>query len=43
MYTGWDWVAVGWKTHKVHLEDGERVIGYRSRNEDLNWACHYDF
>ena len=29
--TGFDWYGWGHKTHTVHLEDGERVIGYKSR------------
>ncbi len=30
--TGWNWAADSrFKTHTVHLEDGERVIGYKSR------------
>ena len=42
MQTGWDWVAYGWMTHTVHLADGERVIGYKSRAH-LPIAWHYDF
>ena len=41
--TGWDWISDDYlKTHTVHLEDGERVIGYKSRS-NLTDACHYDF
>ncbi len=37
-----DWVADGFKTHTVQLEDGERVIGYKSRSlSSGDW--HYDF
>ncbi len=28
--TGFNWVKNGDETHTVHLEDGERIIGYRS-------------
>ena len=29
----WNWVgSYGRKTHTVHLADGERVIGYKSRS-----------
>jgi hypothetical protein len=42
MQNGQDWVAGGYKTHTVHLADGERVIGYRSR-ADPESAFHYDF
>jgi hypothetical protein len=31
------------KTNTVHLADGERVIGYRSRSKYPNSAEHYDF
>ncbi len=43
---GYDWmVDGGFKTHTVHLEDGERVIGYKSRsNSDYpSSALHHDF
>ena len=41
--TGLDWVAYsGFKTHTVHLADGERVIGYKSRSHP-DYACHFDF
>ena len=39
LQTGFDWVAKSWsKTHTVHLEDGERVIGYKSRTYIPNYA-----
>ena len=42
--TGYDWVAnKDLKTHTVHLEDGERIIGYKSRTYYPNYAIHYDF
>ncbi len=42
--TGFDWDEIDYyKTHTVHLEDGERVIGYRSRSNPKFDACHYDF
>jgi hypothetical protein len=41
--TEWNWVSNGYSTHTVHLEDGERVIGYRSRSKPIFDACHYDF
>ncbi len=41
--TEYNWVANGQcKTHTVHLEDGERVIGYKSKS-DTDYADHYDF
>jgi hypothetical protein len=44
--TAWDWVGhSSYKTHTVLLEDGERVIGYKSRShpEYPNRAYHLDF
>ncbi len=42
--TGFDWVADKYdKTHTVHLADGERVIGYKSRTRNTNDATHADF
>ena len=33
LQTGYDWVTNNaLKTHTVYLEDGERVIGYKSRS-----------
>ncbi len=29
--TGYHWVACIWPPHTVYLEEGERVIGYKSR------------
>ena len=44
LQTRFDWVANGYKTHTVHLEDGERVIGYKSASHrDSNLAANYDF
>ncbi len=50
LQTGFDWVANrswGCKSHTVHLEDGERVIGYKSSSRPNSvyyyWAYHYDF
>ena len=44
LQTGYDWVSVdGYKTHTIHLEDGERVIGYKSRTYYPNDPYHYDF
>ncbi len=44
--TGYDWVTGGYyNTHTVLLEEGERVIGYKSRT-DPNYpdrAYHCDF
>ncbi len=41
--TGHKWPANTWcKTHTVHLEDGERVIGFKSRTHS-SLAFHYDF
>ena len=40
LQTKYDWVANGYfKTNMVHLEDGERVIGYKSRSNPLNPNC----
>ncbi len=36
LQTGVDWVAICGKTHTVYLEDGERVIGYKSDSRDLH-------
>ncbi len=43
--TGYDWVADGGKSHTEYLEDGERVIGYKSRIDPdyPNSAWHWDF
>ena len=43
--TGYDWVASGDNTHTVRLEDGERVIGYKSETYPgpPDYAHHYDF
>ena len=41
--TRWDWVKIGFKTHTEHLEDGERVIGYKSRIQYKDYASHFDF
>ena len=42
--TGYDWVAGGYKTQTVYLEDGERIIGYKSRSHsNPNSARHLDF
>ena len=45
--TGWDWVVAnsGHKTYTVNLEDGERVIGFKSRTYPNcpNVALHCDF
>ena len=45
LQTGYDLVDDAYKTHTVHLEDGERVIGYKSRFYiyNPNDATHYDF
>ncbi len=43
LQTGQDWVAKGFKTQTVHLADGERVIGYKSRTGYSSKALHYDF
>ena len=42
LYTGYDWVANGHKTHTVNLEYGERIIGYKSRS-DPKYYGHFDF
>ena len=43
LQTDYDWAADSrCKTHAVHLEDGERVIGYKSRTEDPDYATHCD-
>jgi hypothetical protein len=42
LQTGWDWAAHGdCKTHTEHLNDGERVIGYKSRSIPLFYDCAY--
>ncbi len=44
--TGWDWVGkISYETHTVHLADGERVIGYKSRTypDFPALAFHHDF
>ncbi len=45
--TEWDWVGKSdFKTHTVLLQDGERVIGYKSRvtlYPGAYHAYHYDF
>ena len=46
MQTGFDCFAKDWcKTHTVDLEDGERVIGFKSREflGNPNIANHCDF
>ncbi len=44
LQTGYDWVADSdFKTHTVDLSDGERVIGFKSRTFNPNWAYHCDF
>ena len=46
LQTGYDWAVYGnCKTHTVHLEDSERVIGYKSRTHPdwPNDAYHLDF
>ena len=43
LQTGYDWVANGCNTHTVHLEDGERVIGFKSRAYNSTNAEHCDF
>ncbi len=44
LQTGYDWDTKSWlKTHTVHLEDGERVIGYKSRVPYPDHAFHFDF
>ena len=41
--TGWDWINSGnCYTHTVHLQNGERVIGFKSRTCP-NIAVHCDF
>ena len=40
--TGWNWVTNGCKTHTVHLEDGERLNGYKTRIVS-DTAVYYDF
>ncbi len=40
LQTGYDWVADFFPTHTVYLEDGERVIGYKSRVLD---PSNFDF
>ena len=42
LQTEYNWVAGGCPTHTVHMEDGERVIGYISRSH-RNYAYHADF
>ncbi len=42
--TGFDTIAErAAQTHTVHLEDGERVIGYKSRTFSSLHSTHYDF
>ena len=41
LQTGLDWVANGFHTHTVNLDDGERVIGYKSKIY-FDSATHYD-
>ena len=46
MQTGWDWVDErNRETHTVYLDEGERVIGYKSRADPNfpNSAFHCDF
>ena len=43
LQTGYNWVSKGCNTHTVHLEDGERVIGYKSFAGYPNYAYHRDF
>ncbi len=46
LMTAYDWVGDSdFKTHTVLLEDGERVIGYKSGGhpEYPNCAWHYNF
>ena len=34
LQTGYDWVSDIYSfSHRVYLEDGERIIGYRSRTD----------
>ncbi len=43
--TGVDWNANDYPTHTVDLEDGKRVIGFKSRTHPSypNYAYHLDF
>ena len=46
METGFNWLdESGCQSHTVHLEVGERVIGYKSRGDPENpgWGWHFDF
>ena len=44
LQTFWHWSGkIDYWTHTVHLEDGERVIGYKSRTSHPDRAYHYDF
>ena len=43
LQTEYDWVAKSYKTLTVHLEDGERVIGYKSSSKYPDRAWHDDF
>ena len=47
LQTGWNWVANQYcRAHTVHLKDGERVIGYKSKRPNLikpHSAIHRDF
>ena len=43
LQTGFDWVATGYcQTHTMHLEDGERLIGYKTGIVS-DTAVYYDF
>ncbi len=43
LQTGYDWVTNKFKTHTVHLQDGERVVGYKSRAYNSTNAYQADF
>jgi hypothetical protein len=46
LQTGFNWEGIGnYETHTVLLAVGERVIGYKSRNDLYfpNYAWHYYF
>jgi hypothetical protein len=46
LQAGFGWVDFeSSKTHTMHLKDGERVLGYKSRSDPdyPNHASHFDF
>ena len=36
-------ISSGYKKKEIFLEEGERIIGYKSRKAPYNTAAHFDF